>query len=102
MRVQIKQIGGIAGQVEWPAVDTSRLGDRGKRIERLVAALGSPPSPPTAAGDADVPRYQITIGDGGASRTIERRDAGGDRDTVRELVAAVTGMDPAETATEAS
>lgn len=91
MEIRIRQTGGFAGELDLGSVETSRLGDRGKRIERLVAALQSRSAPQPGSIGADLPRYRITVVEGGRERTLDRADEGGEADLVRQLVAEVQG-----------
>jgi hypothetical protein len=95
MEIRIRQTGGFAGTVDLGGVDTSRLGESGKRIERLVAALQSRSSAPSGNVGADLPRYEITVVDGDRVWTIEKQEEDGGDNVLRQLVAAVAGLDRA-------
>lgn len=88
MEIRIRQTGGFAGELELGKVETSKLGDRGKRIEQLVGAVQARSAAQGSVG-ADTPRYRITIVENGRERTVEKADEGGEDDVVRQLVDAV-------------
>ena len=73
-RLVLKQSGGFAGGESEPVeVDADRL-DPGLR-ERVPALLAAPV--PDVLG-ADLPRYELTLEDGGARRTVTWHDDGSD------------------------
>jgi hypothetical protein len=94
VRISVRRTGGFAGiEEDLGAVDTAALApDETERLERLVHDAGFFDLPAAVEGEvgADQFRYEVTVEEGGRTRTVTLvGEGGGPAAALRELVDAV-------------
>jgi hypothetical protein len=76
VKISARACGGFAGLAEAYHLDTS-LHPGGGALEDLVQRLGFFSAAPSCPIGADLPRWEITVEDGGRCRTVFLREDGG-------------------------